>query len=368
MSAASVVPVPLEVLSSNTSLQSGQTATRFHLSLNVSNIDRIASFLQLVLGVAPAKQRTDYAKFELDSPPLVLSLEQNPPQESGSLNHLGFRFFNLAELQNAQQRIESAGIPVKREEGVECCYAKQTKFWVHDPDHRLWEFYVLDGDLEHRGGGQTLEQMVGDSAACQVASAMHRPVVWEHRMGTEFSLPSVISDQIRLRGTFNVPMSDADVARTLSECFQNLKPGGQIELHMLTCEQPLTCAVELPGPAAAVKHVPVRVDLLQKLAGAGFTDCRLTTFRSKACFMLADQPLRETKIVATRPNKTGRSESVVLVYRGPFAEVRDDLGHLWRRGVALACSVNRWEELKAAGFESSFTVIPETPDVSACGV
>ena len=147
------VSVPLEIRASGTKPQPSETGTRFHLSLNVSSIERVSSFLQLVLGVAPAKLRADYAKFELDSPPLVLSLEPNPPQESGSLNHLGFRFATTADLLNAQQRIEAAGISTQREEGVECCYAKQTKFWVHDPDQRLWEFYVLEGDLEHRGGG-----------------------------------------------------------------------------------------------------------------------------------------------------------------------------------------------------------------------
>ena len=169
------VSVPLEIRGSGTRLQTSETGTRFHLSLNVSSIERVASFLQLVLGVAPAKLRADYAKFELDSPPLVLSLEPNSPQESGSLNHLGFRFGSTADLLNAQQRIEAAGISTQREEGVECCYAKQTKFWVHDPDQRLWEFYVLEGDLEHRGGGQTLEQMVGDSTSCSLGIAASRP-------------------------------------------------------------------------------------------------------------------------------------------------------------------------------------------------
>ncbi len=176
------VSVPLEIRGAGTRPQTSETGTRFHLSLNVSSIERMASFLQLVLGVAPAKLRADYAKFELDSPPLVLSLEPNPPQESGSLNHLGFRFGSPADLLNAQRRIEAAGISTQREEGVECCYAKQTKFWVHDPDQRLWEFYVLEGDLEHRGGGQTLEQMVAIPIVSPRDSAS-RPVVgnigWE---------------------------------------------------------------------------------------------------------------------------------------------------------------------------------------------
>jgi len=367
MSTSVPVPVSLDIRHAGEPLPPVPTGTRFHLSLNVSNIERVASFLQLVLGVAPVKQRADYAKFELDSPPLLLSLEQNPPQETGSLNHLGFRFSSTSDLLNAQNRIEAAGIAVQREEGVECCYARQTKFWVHDPDHRLWEFYVLEGDLEHRGGGQTLAQMVGDSTACDIAPAMQRPLLWEHRMGTEFSIPATASDQIRLRGSFNVPVSDAEVKRILRLCFENLKPGGQLELHMLTCEQPLACAIELPGPAAYVKHVPVRTRLTRGLTETGFVDCRLTTFRSGACFQLDGQPLRETRIVAIKPLVHMETDHVGLVYRGPFSEIRDDYGHVWRRGELTDCSARRWDELKKTGFESSFTMIPQTSKFRQCG-
>jgi len=370
MSAVVPLSVPLQIPSAEVSQPGPCAGTRFHLSLNVSSIERVASFLQLVLGVAPAKLRSDYAKFELNSPPLVLSLEPNPPHEAGSLNHLGFRFANTADLLSAQKRIEAAGISTQREEGVECCYAKQTKFWVHDLDQRLWEFYVLEGDLEHRGGGQTLEQMVGDVTSCRVAAVPDRPVIWEHRMGSEFSLPTAPSDQIRLRGTFNVPISDTEMEYILREAFRNLKPGGQLELHMLTCESPVAGPVELPGPAAYVKYVPVRGVLMQRVIDTGFVDVRLSTFRSGACFQSGGQPLRETKIVATKPAEpeVDLQEAGQLIYRGPFAEIRDDYGNLWRRGEQKSVSRTRWEEMRRAGLEAEFTLIPVTAKFSSCGV
>ncbi len=65
-----------------------------------------------------------------------------------------------AALVIVQRRLEQAGIHTQRQEGVECCYARQTKFWVHDPDQTLWEIYTLDEDIDHRGAGQTREQML----------------------------------------------------------------------------------------------------------------------------------------------------------------------------------------------------------------
>ena len=370
MSTVIQLSIPPEVRTSTNALPTPSVETRFHLSLNVSNIERVAAFFQLVLGVAPAKIRTDYAKFELDSPPLVLSLEPNLPRDSGSLNHLGFRFANTADLLSVQQRIEAAGISTQREEGVECCYAKQTKFWVHDPDQRLWEFYVLEGDLDHRGGGQTMEQMVGEAASCSIKTAQMRPDVWEHRMGSEFNLPAELHDEIRLRGTFNVPPTLAETHYIIKQVFQHLKPGGQVELHMLTTELPVEGDLQLPGPAAYVKHVPVRIELMNALSIAGFTDLQLTNFRSGACFQSNGIPLRETKIVARKPLEGAHATgtSTTIIYRGPFAEIKDDYGHTWQRGKQQSISTTRWIELQKAGLTNMFTEIPATAAAGKCGL
>src|SRR5271165_4109603 len=109
-------------------------AIRFHLSLNVSDLDRAVEFYRVLFGSAPAKVRDDYAKFELNDPPLVLSLEPAAAGKGGWLNHLGFRMPDSETLVAMQRRLELAGIRAQREEGVECCYARQTKFWVTDPD------------------------------------------------------------------------------------------------------------------------------------------------------------------------------------------------------------------------------------------
>lgn len=135
-------------------------AIRFHLSLNVADLERSVAFYRILFGREPAKCRNDYAKFELDDPPLVLSLEPRSNGGGGVLNHLGFRMPDSAALVAVQMRLEKAGIRTRREEGVECCYARQTKFWVLDPEQTLWEIYTLDEDLQHRGVGQTREQMI----------------------------------------------------------------------------------------------------------------------------------------------------------------------------------------------------------------
>ncbi len=339
---------------------------RFHLSLNVSNLPKAVKFLEGVLGIPAAKQRLDYAKFELDSPPLVLSLEPRSPSTHGSLNHVGFRFPDSEALVAAQGRLEAAGVATQREEGVECCYSRQTKFWVHDLDQRLWEFYTLDEDLDHRGMGQSLEEMVGDEAASQIV-CQHEPVVWEHRMYEPFNPPLTNCDEVRLRGSFNVPVSNDEMRSQLAQAFDTLRPSGQVTVHILTSEEPIAGDLQLPGPAAYVKYVPVRTDLLAAIEAAGFVDVQLSTFRSGACFEHEGIPLRETQIVAKRPGRVS-SDLCNVVFKGPFLNVTDDEGNTWRRGEAVSISRSRWAALQQTSVADLFVLLPETASVSHCGV
>ena len=87
-------------------------AVRFHLSLNVSDLERSVAFYRVLFGRGPAKRRADYAKFELDDPPLVLSLEPTPRAAGGPLNHAGFRMPDAAALVAMQQRLGSGGHPL----------------------------------------------------------------------------------------------------------------------------------------------------------------------------------------------------------------------------------------------------------------
>jgi catechol 2,3-dioxygenase-like lactoylglutathione lyase family enzyme len=200
---------------------------RFHISLNVSDLAKSVAFFRTLLGVEPAKLRADYAEFEPDSPPLVLSLA--PTKEvgrSGALNHAGFRVPDAQSLVAIQERLERAGMPTRREAGVECCYARQTKFWAHDPDGALWEVYTFDGDIEHRGEGQSQEAVLGN----KFAAPTREPVAWEHRMNepvpARIPLADGSADEVRFRGTLNLPLTASERRAVVAEATRVLKPDG----------------------------------------------------------------------------------------------------------------------------------------------
>ena len=273
-------------------------AVRFHLSLNVSDLRRSATFYETLFGQPPAKLRGDYAKFELDDPPLVLSLEPSGRGQGGALNHLGFRLPDAPTLVAMQERLERGGIRSQREEGVECCYARQTKFWVTDPDGTLWEFYTLEGDLDHRGEGQSLEAMLPPEKAAP------DPVVWEHRLGQPVAAAELAdgsADEVRLRGSLNVPLSAAEQRLLLAEARRVLRPGGRLFVHVLVTDRPLPGPPQLPGPAAHVSHVPLEQEPQGLLEGAGFIGMRQLKFDAKPCFVRGEAALRELQLEGWKP-------------------------------------------------------------------
>lgn len=341
---------------------------RFHISLNVADLSKSVAFFRTLLGVEPAKLRGDYAKFEPDSPPLVLSLE--PGREAGrggALNHAGLRLPNAAALVAMQERLESAGMRTKREDGVECCYAKQSKFWAHDPDGNLWEVYTLDGDIEHRGGGQAAEVVLGD------ALKPREPVVWEHRMNepvpARVPLADASADEVRLRGTLNLPLSADERRAVVAEAARVLRPGGRVFVHVLTGES----AVEnpdLPGPAGAVRSVPFEADPVVLLEAAGFVGVRLLKLDNKPCFVRDGVAMRETQVEGFAPARASAA-AVDVMYKGPFRELRDDAGTVFARGRRVSVPAAVADRLRAGELAAQFTVFepPATraTNATSCG-
>lgn len=125
--------------------------SRVQLALNVSSIDDAIGFYTKLFGVAPAKVRPGYANFAISDPPLKLVLIERPG-EGDRLNHLGVEVSSREEVGAAQSRLAGQGLATATEDGVACCYARQDKVWVDDPDGAPWEFYTVLGDVEMREG------------------------------------------------------------------------------------------------------------------------------------------------------------------------------------------------------------------------
>ena len=128
--------------------------SRLQLALNVDDIDAAVEFYSTLFDTAPAKRRPGYANFAVANPPLKLVLFENAAA-TGTLNHLGVERDSMEEVEAEADRLEAAGLELRVEGDVVCCYARQDKHWVTGPDGQSWENYVVLADAQPELEGRT---------------------------------------------------------------------------------------------------------------------------------------------------------------------------------------------------------------------
>ncbi|MBX3298058.1 MAG: VOC family protein [Acidobacteria bacterium] len=133
-----------------------------HISLNVSDVEASIDFYRRMFGIEPAKVRTGYAKFDVETPALNLTLNQVPFVPKGGLSHLGVQVAATEDVLAIRDRWAADGLIPREEMQTTCCYAVQDKAWVRDPDGNEWEAFVVLEDNLPEGMAKS------DDAACCV--------------------------------------------------------------------------------------------------------------------------------------------------------------------------------------------------------
>ncbi|HEV2835296.1 MAG TPA: ArsI/CadI family heavy metal resistance metalloenzyme [Pyrinomonadaceae bacterium] len=130
-------------------------ALKAHLALNVRSVEHSIEFYKKLLGIEPSKVRSGYAKFDVQNPPLNLTLNEHVFTERGALSHLGIQVATTDDVLATREKWVEAGLLTRDEMQTSCCYALQDKTWVRDPDGNEWEVFVV------------LEDNLAETAPCE---------------------------------------------------------------------------------------------------------------------------------------------------------------------------------------------------------
>ena len=118
-------------------------ALKAHLALNVRDVQKSLEFYRRMLDLEPSKVRTGYAKFDIQNPPLNLTLNEVAFNGRGALSHLGIQVATTNDVLAMRDKWTDSGLITRDEMQTNCCYATQDKTWVRDPDGNEWEVFVV---------------------------------------------------------------------------------------------------------------------------------------------------------------------------------------------------------------------------------
>jgi catechol 2,3-dioxygenase-like lactoylglutathione lyase family enzyme len=140
---------------------------RPHLALTVTDVQRSVPFYAALFGTEPEKHRPGYAKFSVTEPALNFTLTQGERSELGAFNHAGIQVQSTEDVLAAKDRLVAAGLAAFDEMDTACCYARQDKIWVRDPDGTPWEIFVTHADTAEPGeGGLAMAEASAGSCGC----------------------------------------------------------------------------------------------------------------------------------------------------------------------------------------------------------
>jgi catechol 2,3-dioxygenase-like lactoylglutathione lyase family enzyme len=96
-------------------------ALKAHLALNVKNVEKSIEFYRKMLGIEPSKVRPGYAKFDVQNPPLNLTLNEASFSERGALSHLGIQVSSTEDVMAVRQKWIEEGLITRDEMQTNCC-------------------------------------------------------------------------------------------------------------------------------------------------------------------------------------------------------------------------------------------------------
>ncbi|MCI0388010.1 MAG: VOC family protein [Acidobacteria bacterium] len=101
-----------------------------HVAINVRNVKRSIEFYRKLFGIEPCKAYPKYAKFDVEDPPLNLTLNERPFIDQGALFHMGIQVPSTEDVLAVRERWVRAGLSTREEMQIVCGYALQDKSWV----------------------------------------------------------------------------------------------------------------------------------------------------------------------------------------------------------------------------------------------
>ena len=189
------------------------------------------------------------------------------------------------------------------------------------------------------------------------AAGYARLQAWQARQRRERPLiPDASVDLVISNCVLNL-VEDERKPRLIREIFRVLRPGGRVAIADIVSDEPVPEALKADPElwTGCISGAFQEEAFLQAFADAGFVAVACDKWDAAPWKVIEGIEFRSVTVTAVKPEDSPCLDyGHAVIYRGPFAEVRDDEGHVFPRGARMAVCGRSYELLTGPAYGGAF--------------
>jgi ubiquinone/menaquinone biosynthesis C-methylase UbiE len=150
---------------------------------------------------------------------------------------------------------------------------------------------------------------------------------------------------------------DSDKEQLIREIFRVVKPGGRVAISDIVSDEPVPEHLKQDQNlwSGCISGALQEYDFLQAFIEAGFIAVSYDKWESSPWQVVEGLEFRSVTITAVKPqNEPCLDKGHAVIYRGPYAEVYDDEGHVYYRGKRMAVCERSYKLLTGEAYGDDF--------------
>ena len=167
-------------------------------------------------------------------------------------------------------------------------------------------------------------------------------------------------------------VNESDRAMMMREIHRVLKPGGRVAISDIVSDEIVPTALK-SDPAlwsGCISGAYQELELLQAFAAAGFLGIRYDKWDAKPWRTVAGIEFRSVTLTAIKGGGPCLDFGHAVMYRGPYASIVDDEGHVFPRGQRMAVCERTFRFLTEGPLKNDFIgtmpAAPHNPPTNWC--
>lgn len=180
---------------------------------------------------------------------------------------------------------------------------------------------------------------------------------WQERQRREAPLIADGSIDLVVSNCVLNLVRDSDKAQLVREIFRVVKPGGRVAISDIVSDEPVPEHLKSDPTlwSGCISGAVEEHQFLQLFVDAGFTAVHCDHWGAEPWQTVEAIEFRSITVTASKPlDEPCTDKGHAVIYRGPFAKVYDEEGHVFHRGQRMAVCEKSFRQLTGAAYQSAF--------------